>query len=89
MSSSLKLRQVHVYKKVPGKNVFALAEIHPAIRLGSGEEHLYIQNGAVFTEGGDPVLAKDYPGWFVDAAAKLNPKVLQETGFSLNRPAKG
>lgn len=86
--AKLQLRGVHVYKKIPGKNAFQLSEIHPAMRIGSGENHLYIQNGEVFAEGGDRIPPDQYPGWFLDELGKVSPKALQETGFSLPRGVK-
>lgn len=74
------LRGVHVMKRVPGSHQFRLAEVHPALRLGKGDEHLYIQNGTVFDEGGTQV--KDLPGWFAEEVAKCSPHTLAECGYA-------
>lgn len=86
MARKLALDGVHVLAKVPGTSMFTLKSINTAMRLGNGDESVYLQSGQVFDEGGQPMPDKDLPGWFDEAIARCNPKVLAEIGY---RPRPG
>ena len=85
----LNLRQVHVLKKVPGKQEWRLAEVHPAIRIGHGEEQLYLQNGAVHDAAGNEIPLDKVPAWFMAEAGKMSAEALKSVGLTLKEEKKG
>lgn len=79
---TLDLNGVHVFRKVPNAQHYALAEVHPAIRVTQGDNSLYIQDGSVFTPGGVLVPAAELPSWFHDEVKKCTPKALADAGYA-------
>lgn len=82
MAKKLNLAGVHVLRKIPGSQQYALAETHPAMRIAQGDNALYIQDGQVWSAGGDLVKPTEIPGWFLEEVKKVNPKALVECGFT-------
>jgi hypothetical protein len=80
VSRKLELNQVHVMEKV-GTAQWAVTKTRPALRLCKGENTLFIQQGTVFTPGGDPLPAKDVPAWFLEEVQKASPAALLECGY--------
>ena len=81
MAQGLDLTGIHVLRKVPGSQQWALAKTQPALRLCSQDEVVYIQHGKVFSAGGLPIADKDLPGLFSVELGKCNPVVLKECGW--------
>lgn len=79
----LNLRGVHVVEKVPNKNEYRLKEIHPVVRLSSGEEVVFIQDGTVYDAGGNVLEEDTRPGWFISEVGKMTPTALREVGFRI------
>jgi hypothetical protein len=82
MGRTLALRGVHVFQKVPNTNQFRLKEVHPYVRLTDGEEVVYIQDGSVYSGGGEPFAAAAVPAWFHEKVKTLNPAILRECGYT-------
>lgn len=81
MAQGLDLTGIHVLRKVPGSQQWALAKTQPALRLCSQDEVIYIQHGKTFSAGGNLIADRDLPGWFATELGKCNPTVLKECGW--------
>ena len=91
MATGLDLSAVHVLKKIPGQQMFRVAETHPALRLGSGDNVLYIQHGRVFSAGGDHIPSDKLPDWFKVELEKCSQDALLACGYgrvSTPKPAR-
>lgn len=79
----LTLTKVHQFEKVKDKNEWRLVKTLPYVRLrGNGwASPLFIQEGKVYSEGGDE--ATDLPSDFWDEAKKVSLEVRRECGLIL------
>jgi hypothetical protein len=77
------LNRVTEYAPVPGSSELKLVAERHYIRLrGSADDPpLYIQQGCVFGEGGDPIAVADLPAWFWEELAKCAPASLLAAGW--------
>jgi hypothetical protein len=73
--------KVHHYVRHPEKGD-VLERITPYIRLTEGDEKIFLQNGQVYWEEGDPVPRKEWPVWLPDRLMSLSPEAVEETGFT-------
>lgn len=84
MAFSLK---VHEYGRVPGSPFQRIVKATHYVRLTSqGQPPLYIQNGNVYSEGGQYIAHP--PDWFVQGLAKLDPKTLESVKYSFTPKKK-
>lgn len=67
------------YTKQEGSQVYKLTRVRPYIRVGSEGESLFLQEGKVYTLGGEVV--KTVPAWCQAEIAKLTPAARAEVGF--------
>ena len=82
MGKQLETRGVHVFKKDKRTNRWALSEIHPIQWLArEGMGRFAIQDGTIFTAGGEPVGAKAVPQWLKDDIAALDHNVRASVGL--------
>lgn len=70
---------VHELRKDPYSGDMVLVREQPWIRLGSGLESIYLQDGCYWGEGGLQIT--DPPSWVVDALAHIVPAELRRVGF--------
>ena len=82
MGKQLQTRGVHVYSKDPKSNLWVLTSIHPIQWLSrQGEGRFAIQDGNIFTAGGELVPAKAVPVWLKNDIATLDPAVRASVGL--------
>lgn len=72
--------QTHELEKVPNTSgTWRISRVNPYVRLGSKSGVFFIQGGKVFAETGEEV--SDPPGWVLEEAERLTPKVKAEVGW--------
>ena len=78
----LNLAKVHETEKIPGTTEFRLLKVHPTASLKRGDEPtLWIQDGGIYYESGEPVL--NPPDWFWEDCRKMTPQRRLELGLRL------
>ncbi len=78
----LELAKVHEYARIPGTGEMRLVRTRPAMRIRAmGEPPLWVQDGQVYTDGGQPVVTP--PGWFWDEMERVSPETRQQHGLTL------
>lgn len=69
----------HHFAKNPENGTFHVAKVTPIVRVNSGGQSLFLQQGRVLDAGGGVV--KDLPGWFYEEVAKVSDQALHDAGF--------
>lgn len=87
----LTLTKVHDYQKVEGKpNEVELVNENPFIRVSHGNQHLYVQNGEVWTGVGTPSIPpSNVPEWLWEAARKWSKDGRDRVGLVLPEEMSG
>lgn len=70
---------VHHMTKLPGTEQYAITRVTPLTRLSCLSEAVYLQNGMIFSVGGD--LMTNPPAWVFDEMRKMSEASLREVGF--------
>jgi len=79
---SLNLAKVHETEKIPGTTEFRLVQVHPTASLKrDSEPPIWIQDGGIYYESGEPVL--NPPDWFWEDCRKMTPERRQQLGLRL------
>lgn len=73
--------KVHHITRHPEKGDI-LERVTPYVRLSEGDEKIFLQNGQVYWEMGDPVPRKEWPSWLPQRILLLSPEVIEEVKFS-------
>lgn len=69
----------HHFAKNPDNGQYHVNKVTPIIRVNSGGQSLYLQQGKVLDAGGNQV--KDIPGWFYEEVGKVSDQALHDSGF--------
>lgn len=56
--------------------------VEPYLRLSREGQIVFLQNGEIWSEGGQRIADDDLPEWFDEELAKCNIEVLHEVGFA-------
>ena len=86
----LELSKVHTMRRDERTGQMVLVRENPYIRFVAKDHYpLLIQNGAIYTDGGDKVPYKEVPSWFWKEARKVDLAKRQKVGLILpeERPA--
>jgi hypothetical protein len=80
----LTLTKVHVTEKIPNSDQTRITRTNHYVRLyADSGPPCYIQNGAVYSEGGPLIDEQDYPDWFWREVNKLSEAALQSVHFTI------
>ena len=78
----LNLRKAHVYEKVGKRQELQLVAEHHIIRVRCAEGGpLFVQNGEIYSEGGQ--IESPVPAWFWTEYAKVSPEMRKQVGLAL------
>jgi hypothetical protein len=78
----------------PDTNQPTLVKITPYVRLRDADDPpMFLQQGKVYSEGGQLIPQSKWPAWLEDAILQLTPLAQEEAGFTefvqkLNRPSE-
>lgn len=81
---ALELSKVHVSRRDERTGQMVLVRENPYIRFVARERYpLLVQNGVIYTDGGDKVPYKEVPDWFWKEARKVDPTKREKVGLIL------